>query len=317
VIPPEPEPQQIDGLDVPSDLGAGSLLATQDNATGLGDNVNELNQLYVRVEGQALAVGLTGNLGTDGTAMMLFVDSVAGGQNVLDTDSFSTPPGTLPAIDGMILNAGFSPDVVVHVNAWDGTIYVDHYTLDTGGGGTKRYIGSGTVDDLDGFLSGGDNPNGMLLALNNSNAAGVTDTDASQAGTATSGFEGELPFDDLLIGGETETIKLMATIVRSSGEVGNQFLPGLGGGYDNLGFVPLDLNDVPGNQFTLFSLVDLPGDWDRDGDVDLDDYEFFAECTTGPNAGPLGPGCNRFDFDTDTDVDAKDFAGFQAGFTGS
>jgi hypothetical protein len=104
-------------------------------------------------------------------------------------------------------------------------------------------------------------------------------------------------------------------LLRSSGEVGNQFLPGLGGGYANLGFVPLDLNNIPGEQFARISLVRQPGDWDGDGDVDLIDYGHFADCITGPGGGPMGPGCNAFDFNTDTDVDAADFATFQQHFT--
>ncbi len=315
IIPSEPEPQQIDGLSIPIDSGDCAAVATQDNHTGLGDNINELNQLFARVEGRMLKVGITGNLDLSGTAMMLFVDTIAGGQNVLDTRSFSTPPGNLPAIDGLVLDAGFSPDVVVHVNAWGGTIFVDHYMLNTGGGGTKRFVGAGTVNDLDAFLSGADNRNGMLMALNNSNAAGVTDTDASAAGTATSGFEGELPFDDLLITETTDMIKLMAVLVRSNGQVGDQFLPGLGGGYDNLGFVPLDLNTIPGEQFLRFSLSDLPGDGDQDGDVDLFDFAGIQACESGPGA-TLGAGCACLDLDLDGDVDFADFADFQAAFTG-
>ncbi len=316
VDPPTPEPHQTDGLEVPVDLGAGALLATQNNHTGLGDNVNELNQLFVRVEGQVLRVGLTGNLDSVGTAMMLFVDSKAGGQNVLDTDTFSGPPGNLPAIDGLVLDSGFSPDVVVHVNAFGGTIYVDHYTLSSNGGGTKRYVGAGTVNDLDAFLVGGTNPNGMLMALHNANQAGVTDTDTSAAATATSGFEGELPFADLLISGTTGTIKLMAVLVRPDGLIGNQFLAGLGGGYDNLGVVPLDLNTIPGGQFLTFSLTDVPGDSDHDGDVDLFDYAVWFQCFTGPGNGPLTPGCDASDFDGDTDVDMVDFGQFELLFTG-
>ena len=60
----------------------------------------------------------------------------------------------------------------------------------------------------------------------------------------------------------------------------------------------------------------LPGDYDVDGDVDLDDYARFADCITGVNGGPLSAGCDIFDFDLDADVDVKDFQTFQASFTG-
>ncbi len=314
VVPNQPAPQVTDGLHVPSDIGPGSLRATQNNATGMGNNVNELDQLYACVEGQTLRFGITGNLATDGTALALFFDAVAGGQNTLNTASFPTPPANINNISGMILDSGFAPAYILHVNAWSGTIYVDHYALATAGGGTKRYIGNGTVNDLDGFLSGGSNPNGMLVALNNSNTAGVTATDASQAGTATSGFELVLPFADLGIAAAQGTIKVMAMLVRGDGEVGNQFLPGLGGGHANLGYVPLNLNNIPGPQYLSLALDRLPGDWDGDGDVDADDYAQFESCYTGPGSAALGPGCDTFDFDSEQDVDLADFAEFQRFF---
>ena len=316
-VPGEPPPQEIDGLDIPTDLGPGSLRATQDNATGMGDNVNELNQLFVRVQDETLRVGITGNLDTAGTALMLFFDTGPGGQTTLATSSFPTPPGNLNAISGLVLDAGFAPDVVIHVNAYGGTIYVDHYSLATGGGGTKRFIGSGTVNSLSGLLAGASNPNGMQVALHNGNTAGVTDTDASGAGTATSGFEMSLPFADLGIAGAAGTIRVAAMLVRNDGVIGNQFLPGLGGGYGNLGTVPLNLNDVPGAQYVSLALQTLPGDWDGDGDVDAADYAAFAACMTGPTGGAMGPGCAMFDFDGDIDVDLADFSVFAAAFTGS
>ena len=64
------------------------------------------------------------------------------------------------------------------------------------------------------------------------------------------------------------------------------------------------------------------GDFDVDGDVDLDDFAKFLDCFAGPNAlpDPVSPDCldtclNAFDFDDDTDVDMKDFALFQAVFS--
>jgi hypothetical protein len=71
---------------------------------------------------------------------------------------------------------------------------------------------------------------------------------------------------------------------------------------------------------------DLPGDFDSDGDVDLDDYTVFADCLAGPDAlpSPSLPGVtpqnclDAFDFDApDGDVDVEDFSAFQATFTGA
>jgi hypothetical protein len=58
----------------------------------------------------------------------------------------------------------------------------------------------------------------------------------------------------------------------------------------------------------------IPGDYDGDGDVDLDDVAHWADCMTGPVGGPVVEPCAAFDFDADTHVDVKDFHAFQAMF---
>jgi D-alanyl-D-alanine carboxypeptidase len=70
------------------------------------------------------------------------------------------------------------------------------------------------------------------------------------------------------------------------------------------------------------SLVARPlpsaGDWDLDGDVDLSDYELFADCLAGPAQAPhpaksnvTPAGClAAFDFDDDGDVDLRDAVKF-------
>ena len=65
-------------------------------------------------------------------------------------------------------------------------------------------------------------------------------------------------------------------------------------------------------------IPETPGDFDSDGDWDLRDYKYFAECAadSGPG-GDTGPGCRWADMDGDNDVDLIDFGLFQAAFTGS
>ena len=56
------------------------------------------------------------------------------------------------------------------------------------------------------------------------------------------------------------------------------------------------------------------GDWDGDGDVDLDDYAVFAVCLeiSGPFLPPLFEECATvFDFDGDQDVDLQDFGSLE------
>ena len=66
------------------------------------------------------------------------------------------------------------------------------------------------------------------------------------------------------------------------------------------------------------------GDFDADGDVDLDDYAALADCLAGPNEipSPSATECvdaclAAFDANADNDVDLTDFAVFQLEFTGT
>jgi hypothetical protein len=60
----------------------------------------------------------------------------------------------------------------------------------------------------------------------------------------------------------------------------------------------------------------VPGDFNRDSDVDLIDFSLFQLCFGGPNRPP-GPSCFvDADLDNDGDVDLNDFAVFQSCFNG-
>ena len=57
-------------------------------------------------------------------------------------------------------------------------------------------------------------------------------------------------------------------------------------------------------------VIPLVGDLDGDGNVDLDDFNVFAACFTGPD-GRLAPGCEWCDFDDDGDIDCFDWQEFR------
>lgn len=65
------------------------------------------------------------------------------------------------------------------------------------------------------------------------------------------------------------------------------------------------------------SCVTIPGDFDGDGDADLDDFAVLVDCTNGPNVAPAPVGVtpqeclDAFDTDADGDVDLGDFDGTQ------
>ncbi len=319
VVPGAPAESVIDGAAIPADLGAGFLVATQDNATGLGDNVSELDQFYVRPTTEGLHIGITGNLATDSTGFCLFFDTIEGGQNELLIHGYSAPPSVPSRLSGTVFDAGFAPDFLMYINAVDSTYWIDWFELPGDGSITpKTYRGSNTVSDGDGLLSGGTNPNGLEVAFDNTNTAGVTDTDASGAATATTGFEMFVPYGDVDLPTDPDVeVGLVVLIAETDGSVSNQWLPGLGGGYDNLGVDP-DMTTIPGDQF-----VRVPtrryGDMNCDGVVNFDDIDAFVIALVDQSTyAAAWPDCNwlHADLDGSGDVNFDDIDGFVAALVG-
>ena len=60
----------------------------------------------------------------------------------------------------------------------------------------------------------------------------------------------------------------------------------------------------------------VPGDYDRDGEIDADDMAVFAACVSGP-AIPYTGDCAGADFDRDGDVDQSDFGFIQRWYSGA
>lgn len=168
---------------------------------------------------------------------------------------------------------------MLFINTFGGNIYVDQFTLPTGNPASNTYRGQGTVNDGNGFLSGGSNPNGMQVAMNNTNSLGMTDTEASGTASALHGFEPFVAYGDVGIPDARASFGIAASITRSNREVSNQWLPGLGGGFGNLGQIP-DMTTIPGDQFVLVTLQIL-GDINGDDDVDADDTSLFVVVLIG------------------------------------
>jgi glycosidase len=256
---PPPPPSPYDGSNIPADFSASAPVVTQTTATAMGDNVNELDQLFLRPETGGLAVAITGNLDLSGTALALFLDTLPGGQDSLQTSSFPQPPSGVPGITGLGMDAGFAPDRLLWINLYGGTVFVDHYTLATGGGGVHRYLGATAANAGSPLLSGGTNTNGLQAAWNDSNTAGVTATSAAGAASASAGFEALVPWADLGLAGPGTDVRVMAAIVQGSGAFGNQFLPPLGPGAASVGFAPFSLKTVPGQQYvTIPTTLGVP-----------------------------------------------------------
>ncbi len=255
VSAPEPPSSLVDGRNLPAKFGPAGLLGTQASPTHLGDNQSELNQLYFRASGDSLFLGLTGNLATDGTGLVILLDTQTGGQNILDLGNMVPPPAGPDQLTGTRLDEGFAPDHLLFANAWAGTIYIDQYALATEGGAVKTYRGQGLVGSGLGLLSGGSNPHGMRFALDNTNTGGVTDSSVQDAATATTGIEIYLDLLDVdLTPAQIPGAKLAAFLLESDGRVSSQWLPPVSGISGSLDYAP-DLRGYAGDQFAFLASV--------------------------------------------------------------
>ncbi|MFO0837402.1 MAG: alpha-amylase family glycosyl hydrolase [Phycisphaerae bacterium] len=281
------QPAGLDGASLSNDFLAADVLATQNNATALGDNVSELDRLWARATPRGMRIAISGNLAVDASGLALLFDVSSGGQDTLDFTGITPPPTGVAELTGTRLDAGFSPDQMLWLNAFGGTVYVDQFALPAGAPATKTYRGSVAVNSGLAALAGGVNPNGLAAALDNRNTVGVTATDAAGAATADSGFELFVPWVDLGLTGPPGPIGVLAFIARPTGEVGNQMLPGLGGGVSNLGLTP-DLSTISGDQFvTLDADLSLLGDLTRDGRVDERDLGEALRCWEAASCGDI------------------------------
>jgi len=312
VAPPAPPVALVDGVAIPTELGVpgdgpGAVQTTQACATSFGDNTAELDQLFTRPSPDGLYIGITGNIPTDGTALALFIDSRAGGQNIINTSGLSAPPGGLPQLNGTRFDAGFAPDDMLFINASGGTIYVDAVVLPTSGSGTKTYRGQGTVNDGDGFLTGATNPNDLRVAIDTNNTGGVTGSSAANAATATRGFEIFIPFADLQLSPPLppcQTVTLAAFLVQTDGTVGNQVLPPVAFGTGALGIAP-NFTARSGTQHVA-AVVSLTADFDGNGFVNGEDFDSFVEA--------FEAGDPSADFDANGFVNGEDFDAFAGAF---
>lgn len=297
VQPVPPPPARVTGVDLPARFDAQDLLATQDTPTTFGNNVNELNQMFVSREPDGLRIGLTGNLATDGTALVILIDGAPGGQQQLNLFNQSPPPGGLVELSDTFLDAGFEPETMFFINAAGSSTFVDQLAL-TSFTSTKTYRGRGTVNIGHGALDGGTNNGGVQFALDNHNTGGVTSTSAANAANATTGAE--LFVSYAYLGLETPhcgELKVSAFISGTNGLVSSQVLPGAGGTAQHLGFFPF-FPSVPGVQHA--SVVRVPpacapppclGNANGDAIVDFNDIN--AVIANWLSAGPDGDADNN------------------------
>ena len=273
-------------IDGTLDAAYGVALSTQTTATvwwpdaslGLvgGSNGYELDQAYGFVSGGMLHLFLSGNLLCQGNPvdygiftynLYLFIDSGAGGQNRLRADNADLDYGALNRMAGLTFDAGFEPDYWLACRGYLDDYYdpTSPYTLSawqaellTEGGGSGHLLGT-TGAGGPGTLSGGTNPDGLQVTIDNRNTAGVTSGcgASSGAGVAT-GVEWAIPL--AAIGDPAGCVRVCAVVATSAAYTFlPQVLDPLPAGTCELGAPSgVDFNGHAGDQFFTVCGDDTP-----------------------------------------------------------
>jgi len=259
----------IDGF---RDGSYGGPLVVQNTQTQFGDsnqgnsrfaNGSELNAGYARVEGGVLYLLLTGNLESNFNKLEIFIDSRAGGQNVLRGDNPDVDFNGLNRMAGLRFDSGFSPDYWLTSTGGDTGggnygYFVNFAELLTSGGGTGGFVGGNNGDGAN-ALTGGSGL-GIFAGIDNSNTGGVDAGNGAFLGGGTldveTGMEFAIPLS--LLGNPTTEFCIRAFINGGSHDfLSNQLLGGINGG-NNLGNpTNVDLSLTAGTCFTV--VVPTPG----------------------------------------------------------
>lgn len=245
--------------------------AFQDTATGFGDstlglidfaNGSELDGAFGRVHNGTVYIVLTGNLESNFNKLDLFVDSIPGGQNRIRGDNPDVDFDALGRMgddgsgNGLRFDTGFDADFYITFTGGDtgGGVYqtfASYAEMLTKGGGVGLFLGSGGAG-AGAVLEGA---NGIRIAINNSNTAGVTADSADGAADVTTGIELAIPLS--VIGSPTGAFRITALINGVGHDfLSNQVLGGVGG-LPNLGEPrTVDFSAIAGDQFFV---IPAPG----------------------------------------------------------
>ena len=318
-------------IDGTLDAGYGSAVAVQTVQTEFGnaDGVaggSELDAAYVTIEGGNLNLLLTGNLESNFNKLNIFIDSVAGGQNVIGPDTANggvnpTNDNWAQAHSGLMFDTGFEPDFLVI--ARNGFADVERFDLDFNSVGNDGTVES-SLDVFGGAFEGiatGVGASGLSIAFDNSNidgiAGGTLAADATAAEAVTTGLELSIPLSAIGDPAEGSTILIAAHINGSNHDfLSNQILGGLAAPQGNLGgdgaagftgdLAGVDFNQFAGDQFFSITVPGggtLLGDFDGDEDVDIDDLDRYIGNLDIPATGADAD----LDLTGDGTVDSADF----------
>lgn len=257
----------------------GAPLHTQATQTNFGDassgdarftNGSEIDAIYVKKVGSYTHVFLAGNLESNFNKLDIFFDSKPGGQQKLRGDNSGVDFGGLNRMgddgsgNGLRFDPGIEPDYWMSVTGGDvgGGVYklfVNYAELPTAGGGPGYFVGEGTAVVGDGALTGGTNPYGIQVSLDNSNTGGVGGGCAAGSGAGvTRGIELKIHDDALGYLGPAINGKEMyvAAFINGGGHdfVSNQVVGSLPA-VCNLGEPrAVDFGAQAGPQFAIFAV---------------------------------------------------------------
>ena len=250
--------QVIDGT---RDASYGAPVAVQTTETQFGDAADpagfggggELNAMYLSSDGVNLYVMVTGNQEPNFNKFNLFIDSKAGGENVLASQGYDFAD-VASNLGGMTFAPGFEVDYHLY-SRWGGGAYeVDFVDRQNGGANVLQSTGAATVGVGTGVQSGvvstvltGNGSavtgpalsNDLQFGFNNTNTAGVLGgtaaADMVAAAAVTTGIELAIPLADLGLSVGDE-VRLFAGYGNGDQNFwSNQFLPGLPAPQGNLG----------------------------------------------------------------------------------
>ena len=222
-------------IDGTADTGLYTQKAVQTSPTQFGNNLSELDAAYVRVTSTDLYVTISGNLESNQNKLLLFFDANPNtGQSTIASNNPTVDSGQTGNLAGITFDRGFKPESFIGLAQNGSQVFANFVPLN-GAGGDGTYLSAGSQAFTQPLDFGG----GVMgeLSFDNSNMAGVTDTQTSGAGAVKTGVELRIPLSALGSGiTSTTPIHVMAMLTSPKYDyLSNQTLGGLPNINSNLG----------------------------------------------------------------------------------
>ncbi|QDU70940.1 PEP-CTERM sorting domain-containing protein [Mucisphaera calidilacus] len=261
------------------DAAYGPALSVQTVQTQFGDATDpaglggggELDAAYAKAVNGRLYVTITGNVEPNFNKLNIFIDSKAGGENVLSSTPVYDFNGNGSNYGGLTFDAGFEADFHMF-GRWGGGAFEVDFVDRQGGvnaavpvsfGAASAGTGTGVQS---GVVSAGGNPIAwdIPFGFNNTNTAGVGPGDQAAdqvaAAAVTTGFEFSIGLNDLGNPVAGDTVKIHVAYGNGDHNYhSNQILGGLPAPQGNLGgdggggftgtLSGIDFNQFAGNQY--------------------------------------------------------------------